>query len=82
MVFDVEQHEKNKLKFLETLYSIVQKRMGNDRDTGDLTSFDELEATIGKRAGLTRQQAERINAELKHEGKTDFVDAVGPDGLF
>ena len=31
-------------------------------------------------AGLTRQQAERINAELEHEGKTEFVGGVGPDG--
>ena len=80
MVFDTVQHEENKLKFLEALYCIVQERVGNDPSAGDPMLIDELEAEIGKRAGLTRQQAERINAELQHEGKTEFVGAVGPDG--
>ena len=80
MVFDVEQHEENKLKFLAVLYSIAQERIGCHPNAGDPTLIDELEAEIGKRAGLTRQQAERVNAELQHEGMTQFVDAVGPDG--
>ncbi len=80
MVFDIELHEENKLKFLEALYSIVQERVGNNPDASDPTLMDGLEAEIGKRAGLTRQQAERINAELEHEGKTEFVAGVGPDG--
>jgi hypothetical protein len=48
VVFDVEQHEENKLKFLEALYSIVQERIGSNPVLGDPTLIDGLEAEIGK----------------------------------
>jgi predicted nucleotide-binding protein len=80
VVFDVEQHEQNKLNFLEALYSMAQERMASHPDAGDPTLIEGLEAEIGKRAGLSRPQAERINSDLEHEGMTEFVAGVGPDG--
>jgi hypothetical protein len=80
VVFDVELHEKNKLKFLEALYNFAQEQIGGHANSGDPALIGELEAEIGKRTGLTRQQAERINAELEREGKTEYMGAVGSDG--
>lgn len=79
VVFDIEQHERDKLAFLEALYTIVQEYLAGHPNDGEPTLIDEHEGAIGQRAGLTRQQARRVNGELEHEGMTEFV-STGEDG--
>jgi hypothetical protein len=64
MAFDIEKHEENKLRFLEAFYTIVQEHMESDPESGDPIYIGELEAEIGNRAGLSRQQARRVNGDL------------------
>jgi hypothetical protein len=49
MVFDVEQHRKNQIKFLTALHEIGRS---------------EYEAKIGEKAGLNRDDASRIGTEM------------------
>src|SRR4051812_46486874 len=84
MAVDPNQHEENKLKFLEALYAIIEEYLASHPEASDPTLIGEREGVIGHRAGLMRQQAGRNNSELEHEGLTRFMGAItdGPNTCF
>jgi hypothetical protein len=62
MVFDIERHRENRMKFLAVLYE----------------SGTEHEAIVGKKAGLSPEDSDRIGTELLDE---HLVGGVTGDGV-
>jgi hypothetical protein len=77
MVFDIEKHEENRMKFLAALYDIATEYDGGK---SAITSVYEYESVIGGRAGLMARESDRIGSELEEDGLLEITsgDDRGP----
>ncbi len=80
MVFDVERHEESKWKFLQCLYEIASEHIAASEGNGDPTLVMESEQEVGRRAGLSPKETDRIGSELSRYGYLDGCGGGdGPD---
>jgi hypothetical protein len=74
VVVDPENHEKNRKKFLAALHALASESLAKQGIAGgDLTLLLFSEGEVGRRAGLTPGETDRIGSEFISE---DLVDAT------
>jgi hypothetical protein len=81
MAVDVEKIEENRLKFLAALHEIASEHLEKNEVPGGIVCIGEGMWVIGERAGLTRQETDRVSTDLLKTGLVivqSAIDAKGP----